>query len=377
VKDARSAGEVDRHQFNDDLLTGQADQAAARAAYPGAAFALLDVYFLETFRDIDFAAQKWKRRSRAIGLSILLVGAAGWIVGAAQPLFGGIDQHTSLRALAVFGQPLLTVSALCGVASVVAALWAMRASSSRMKWLRARFLSERLRQFHFQDLILHLHQLALAIQDPSRRTEFLASRRGRLEVFKQRFLGHAQAELDLCLEDEDAAQTWLGPLSEPELPIEYETLAEFFSAYRDLRITHQINYATYMLRSPRTAFDMPLRLQDRLLRTTTFAAIAFMFLANFGQALHFPLMTGTLGYVVMIWIAIAGLMVRALEEGLQPQREIERCESFRASCIQKREQFDQARTPAEKYAVMLAVERATYDEMRLFLKNNASAKFLV
>jgi hypothetical protein len=70
-------------------------------------------------------------------------------------------------------------------------------------------------------------------------------------------------------------------------------------------------------------------------------------------------------------------MVRALEEGLQPQREIERCESYRASCIQKREQFDAARTAAEKYAVMLAVERASYDEMRLFLKNNASAKFLV
>src|SRR5262249_36568532 len=54
---------------------------------------------------------------------------------------------------------------------------------------------------------------------------------------------------------------------------------------------------------------------------------------------------------------------RALEEGLQPQREIERCESYRASCVQKREQSDQARTVAEKYAVMLSVERASYDEM--------------
>ena len=50
-------------------------------------------------------------------------------------------------------------------------------------------------------------------------------------------------------------------------------------------------------------------------------------------------------HVAILWTAIAALTARALEEGLQPAREIERYSRYRAVLLRCRDQFDDARDP--------------------------------
>ena len=56
------------------------------------------------------------------------------------------------------------------------------------------------------------------------------------------------------------------------------------------------------------------------------------------------------------------LAFRALQEGLQPEREIERYRHYRAGIRAIRDRFDQASSPAEKFEVMQEMERLTFDE---------------
>jgi hypothetical protein len=82
-------------------------------------------------------------------------------------------------------------------------------------------------------------------------------------------------------------------------------------------------------------------------------------------------------HIVVIWVAIAALAVRALQEGLQPEREIERYRHYRAGVRAVRDRFDQASSPAEKLEVMLEMERLSFDEFRNFLRSNNEARFVI
>lgn len=82
-------------------------------------------------------------------------------------------------------------------------------------------------------------------------------------------------------------------------------------------------------------------------------------------------------HVGVIWVAIAALAVRALQEGLQPEREIERYRHYRASIRAIRDRFDQASSPAEKLEVMQELERLSFDEFVNFLRSNDEARFVI
>jgi hypothetical protein len=79
----------------------------------------------------------------------------------------------------------------------------------------------------------------------------------------------------------------------------------------------------------------------------------------------------------VIWIAIVALAFRALQEGLQPEREIERYRHYRAGIRAIRDRFDQASSPAEKFEVMQEMERLTFDEFVNFLRSNDEARFII
>ena len=66
-----------------------------------------------------------------------------------------------------------------------------------------------------------------------------------------------------------------------------------------------------------------------------------------------------------------------MEDGFQPQREIERYEQYRANVRVTEERFAAARTYAAKLEVMRAFERSSLEEMRVFLRTHAKARFLL
>ena len=81
--------------------------------------------------------------------------------------------------------------------------------------------------------------------------------------------------------------------------------------------------------------------------------------------------------VIVIWFAIVALGVRAVEQGLQPEREIERYQQYLSAVRAILERFDNARSQSEKIRVMQEMERASFDEMRNFLMTNDRARFVM
>jgi hypothetical protein len=81
--------------------------------------------------------------------------------------------------------------------------------------------------------------------------------------------------------------------------------------------------------------------------------------------------------VAVIWAALAALATRALEDGFQPMREVERYEQYRANVRVARERFEAAMTFPAKLEAMRAFERTSLEEMRVFLRTHARARFLL
>ncbi|MGE5217503.1 MAG: hypothetical protein ACM3SP_10930 [Chloroflexota bacterium] len=68
---------------------------------------------------------------------------------------------------------------------------------------------------------------------------------------------------------------------------------------------------------------------------------------------------------------------RAVEEGLQPEREIERYQQYRSAVRAILDRFDEALSQKSKLVVMRDMERLAFDEMRNFLITNERARFVM
>jgi hypothetical protein len=164
---------------------------------------------------------------------------------------------------------------------------------------------------------------------------------------------------------------------------ESEQLEPLFKAYRELRIMHQIGYANYKLQNDGRLFSGAPRTQASVLSISGLIAIillcaihVFVLLgAVIGEAAwtHFAAWVS----VVAIWIALIALAMRAVEEGLQPEREIERYQQYRSALRAILERFDLAQSQAAKVRVMQEMERLSFDEMRNFLITNDRARFVM
>jgi hypothetical protein len=183
------------------------------------------------------------------------------------------------------------------------------------------------------------------------------------------------------LDDETADKCWLHPQPRPPAPgANAGNLDELFAAYRELRIRHQLDYANHKLRSERSILKWSLRLQDMIFSYATLICIVVIFLIHLIISFYIasraavPEPGRVSVHVWVIWIAIIVLGLRALQEGLQPGREIER---YRAGVRAVRERFDAAQSAAEKFQIMAEMERLSFDEYRNFLRSNDEARFVI
>ena len=81
--------------------------------------------------------------------------------------------------------------------------------------------------------------------------------------------------------------------------------------------------------------------------------------------------------VLIIWLALAALATRAIEQGLQREREIERYQQYRSAVRAILERYDEAPTQRSKLAIMRELERLAFDEMRNFLITNERSSFVM
>lgn len=359
------------HRFNHDLLIHQADRDVLRRAFPELVHVLEFPELVDLFKVRERDASRAKKRSRAAGYAAIVMGAFALVMAAFEPIFADLG----LTFLA-------PIAAALGALSVFAGSHVLHGGAKR-KWLRDRLMAERYRQLHFQAFARKLPTLARSLQSDSARDAFIAERRHWLESFQFRFNGCEDAELGMALNDEEADEAWLihPPDSIPDNAA-IDPFRDLLIAYRTLRLDHQIQFASVKL-------DGAPGSVSELRRAESFSHLVFVAIfATFSihgviLSLFLIKMFGgadLIAYAKFSPIAVSAiaafvLAFRALEEGLQPGREVERYLQYRATMRAIRSRFDRATTLDEKVSAICATEAAAYTEMCTFLKIHNDAKF--
>jgi hypothetical protein len=246
-------------------------------------------------------------------------------------------------------------------------------------------MTERIRQFHFQTFVRRLPEIRASLKDGRTQEAFMLERERWLEGFKAMFEGRVASEFARTVSEEASTDFWLydGP-KEPGEVGDSADLDPLFCAYRELRIRHQIGYASYKLSDDYKILSSAPRRQATVLSTIAFICIVLicalhvvvLFTALVKEWVSTDLGWSIIG-VAIIWIAIVALGVRAIEQGLQPEREIERYQQYSSAVKAVLERFDDARSQAEKVRIMEEMERLSFDEMRNFLLTNNRSQFVM
>ena len=282
-----------------------------------------------------------------------------------------------------WGVPIL--SAGMGVAGAAIGSVGVLAAGNKSRWLENRLMTERLRHFHFQSFIAGLPDIVLSLADAEGVSKFRTERSLWLDAFKGRYIGNLQSELTEVLSEGDTKDFWLFNNIPENVTAIDKSVGPLFEAYRELRLVHQINHAKYKLREDGAAFltDAPRR-QAELLANVGYVFVILVAVVHIIVMGWAVVSRNTLdgvpsiaANVAITLIAFGALALRALEQGLQPEREVERYQQYKSSLAALLSRFDRCSTLVEKYVVMKDMERLAFDEMRNFLLTNMRTKFVM
>jgi hypothetical protein len=376
-------------RFNDDLLVTPRDRKLAADTFRDILHVLDFPELRDLFSSYDVPAKRAKRRRRVIGSAAIILGV-GALLGASLALVHDQDPLQWPRYVA-------EGSAIMGVFSLMLGSVGALAGPSKRRWLCSRLMTERLRQFHFQTMVCRLPEILASMKDSVARGKFLDERRAWFAEYRLACEGHLPAQLRTVLDDDAEENFWLHPDRSRDSHLASDaTLATVFSAYRLLRFEHQVQYANYRLGTDEGLFSSSATRQLELLRNVALLFILIIFVSNlalaallgfgalFGSGLaaaaagaQSGILTTTHMHVVIIWLFIGIVAMRTLEEGLQPAREVERYTRYRSSMVALLRRFDAATDPREKVEIMREAERASYQEMRTFLRTHNDARYVL
>ena len=393
-------------KFNHDLLLHPDDLATARMLYPAVAEALYHPELIEYFKQFDEQANNAKRKSRRLGTWAILLGGTAIALAA-------ID--VAIRVLLPADVPALLIvglgAAVCGLCSAALGVFGTLFGSRKHEWLINRFMGERIRQFHFQTLIAQLPEIlamAVAPKGEEAQAQGGSSTEGRVEIEKhveetaaERFLNNRgrrflafqtafeelprEAKFGVTVRPDSEETDWDLCDAQGKFSIHenQRALQEFFEAYRDLRLQHQLNFANFKLTSgPEIFSDKPAR-QSELLANVSKFGIQFVIVVHvcvlliivgwfIGRFLfHYQIdaataVSGIFAFAI-IALAVVSLCAHAFAQGLQPEREVERYQQYSSTVSSILDDFNAANDPTEKIKIMWQMERATFLEMRNFL----------
>jgi hypothetical protein len=384
------------HKFNHDLLANEGDRCAVRKLYPTLEQVLYHEELVAYFNKYNDRADTAKKTSRIWGKWAIVLGAIAIVLAAIEI----IAEITAYR----FGALLIGgVASVCGLASVTIGAFGVLLGARKREWLHNRFMGERIRQFHFQSLIAQLTQVAAVLQTADdkldqAKTAFLTERRSLFVEFQNQFGGNVDGKFNSVIGPHGEADCWLYKTEYPLAPAEgRQRLETFFKAYRQLRIQHQLDYANYKLEDDHRIFSpMPVR-QAKVLEHITNAGIAWLLVIHLtvlgivaftvgavivgaGLGNSVAEATGVISIifcVAIIFIAVVALAARAFQQGIQPEREVERYQQYRSAVQSVLDQFDEVDTPTEKIRIIRQMERLAFDEMRNFLRTHDRSSFAI
>ena len=348
-------------------------KAAADEAKPATVrFAFEFPTLLEDFRRLDKIANGAKRTSRRMGfLSIGLV-LIGLLIASSAPALHELhvshDTHVALGYL----------SAGLGIVGAFIGFLGLHRTSSRNKWLRARVQTEMMCVFHFHYMSARAPEVIAAADDPARQAAYVAARQAAYHALKT----GALATPDKLLQDIATRTDPPSADSVAELPLQggetLESSAQLFAAWRKLRLEWQLGYCEAKLSHKASGRRLSSRQTEHLMGGVGWTLLAIVVGLHLIMVAAEPLNLPRVWLeVVVIWAALIALATRALEDGLQPKREVERYEQYRAAILVARERFDMAQDIGAKLEIMRSFERTSLEEMRIFMRTHARSRFML
>ena len=379
------------HRFNDDLLMAPESRERAEEQYPGVYHLLDHERLREAFRQRNQAANLAKKQSQAAGFWAVFLAALALTVAAVESLWGHLADPIP-RVIAL-------VSALLALVSFLIAALGLIYGKRKLRWLHARLYTERLRQFHFQTFLWRLPEIVASLGSKEARARFSTQRDQWLEQFNDEFDGGADAQLAQILRPRGMPRIWLhGDASfadEPQVP-EGVDLSPVFRAYEKFRFEEQKNYAEYMLRpsnkpdSTRArrpwwlwypGADLPLLAMRTTLRTLWIASFAVIIIIHLGitvsRAAGGHAFEDAWPHLCIVTAAFLAIAFKTLSEGLALTREIERYEEYESVVDGLRSAFQTATDSHRRVRIMMDMEKASFEEMREFLRSNYEATFIM
>ncbi len=246
-------------------------------------------------------------------------------------------------------------------------------------------MTERLRQWHFQLLARRGQQIEASCKDANEVANFEKERAHWLDDFLIAHEGQLETQLEKLTSEAGHAETWLHKPANG-YSNDSASLEQVFQAYKRLRFDHQRDYAIYKLRTSRDApfwqfLKWPAKLQMAALSgaaTVCFAcalgcSAVLVWGYTFGIATNVELYVRTWAVAV----AVVGAALRTLQDGLAPDKEIERYKDYRGRTSQLCDRFEHTIDPKERLRLMEELEIASGDEMRGFLRTHHNAKFVL
>jgi len=322
---------------------------------------------LALFRKADEEAGRARDRNRAWGTAGVGLVLVALLYAAAAPVLRDIhnDVHKVLGfAAAVFGF-MGTILGLSGLSH----------ASQRRRWLAARWTTETLRLFHFHYIAARVPEIEAAAKREDLQSAYKTTRKAALDRLVASL--PTPDDLERALEPEAPepfsfidSQFATGPVS----PV----ARDLFAAWVALRFNWQLGYCEAKLAQRATGRKLSPRQQERAFSLLAWVCIAIIVL------LHISFVAGEMFHVTLplietavIWTALIALAGRALEDGLKPQREVERYEQYRVSSLVAHQRFGVAHNIETKLEIMRNFEQVSLEEMRTFVRTHARAAYLL
>jgi hypothetical protein len=362
--------------FNDDLLMNPGDFQYAKHQFPGV-FDILDHPELrEEFRKYDRIANRAKVHVRWLGIVAVTSASVALLSTATEPLWQNLPGAGRLRV----------IFEICGLIAAIIASGSLWLGPWRKRWLEGRFMTERLRQWHFQLLVCKGSEIeALLNQRTSKSLEdFRSSRKIWFDDFLHEYAGKLDSRMDSLTSDPDFASDWLHRRT--AYSHDSSALKMVSDPYRRLRVNHQYDYATHKLSEatdhPFWQFlKWPLLRQDSAIR----AAVSFCFvvalLSSVGIIInrYFDVRPGLDSYlgISALVTAILGIAFRTVQEGLGITRDIERYRDYRGKVRRILLFFEETEDLQQRIQLMQEMELMVVDELRGFLRTHRGATFIL
>lgn len=372
MSDAAPARLLDRMDdwTNDDLLLEERARTLLETQYRGALRVFDWPELRAGFKAIDRRAGQSRRRRRRNGViaaSVTTFGAAlSALLPIAEPL--GWEVQRGVYALA----------AITSFMGFVATIWLVHGDREITAWLESRLQTERLRQLYFQLIGSDPGLAARALTDDAAMHELHRRRDEALGAVAPVLTQTPRAVFTATLEDVNQRHVWLlesfkqelGPLS-PSADLD-----KFFDIMRRQRIGVQADYIREKLApgpgSPQSwhAFVKGVSYVSAL--AALIASMLIALLLYDGATMDALLVRVLVSLIA--FIGVLALFVRLLAEGLQVRADAERYVWYRDAVADLDARFNNP-DPNVRAELLREMERASYREMREFLKTHKQARF--